>query len=270
MSKRAVAKRVVTLTACLTLSIFASCMISWEIPGTPGPTASGGDRDSLHIPQNLLDDEATRDLALDCARIANHFARDSSQNHVWSIVFGAAQVVGAGVGTAATATAFSGSDGNDSLSRKVAAISFGIAAIATALDKAKEPGAMSDRQAASSFRIGALMLQASTVLNDDTKTLVKPPSKRPGKSAVREAAKEAAQRAAILLATCQDPKDVNMNTTRTELTQLLKDMQDAQVALSKVRAAADAGGDQGTPDGGAGGAGGQPVEGPALPLVPKG
>lgn len=233
----------------LTLSIFTSCLISWEIPTGSGATTATRDPDKLHIPQNLLDEDATRDLAIDCARIANHFAQDSSQNHMWSVVFGAAQVIGAGVGTAATATAFAKSDAPDSTARKIAAASVAIAAIATALDKAKDPGAVSDREAASSFRIGALMLQASTVLNDDTKTLVKPPSKRPSKTAVREAAKEAAQKAAILLATCQDPKDVNLNTTRTELTVLLKEMQAAQEALAKVRASADAGGEP--TDGGA-------------------
>jgi|GEM_PF-5181685 len=233
----------------LTLSISTSCLIHWEIPTGSGPGGGGEDPNKLHIPRNLLDEDATRDLALDCARIANHFALESSQNHLWSLVFGSAQVLGAGVGTAATATAFAGADESDSTARKIAAVSLGIAAIATALDKAKDPGALSDRQAAASFRIGALMLQASTVLNDDMKNLVRPPSKRPSKTAYREAAKEAVQKAAILLATCQDPKDVNLNATRTELTQLLKEMQAAQEALNKIRATGDAGVDQATGDG---------------------
>ncbi|HEX2658913.1 MAG TPA: hypothetical protein VHU40_11605, partial [Polyangia bacterium] len=103
----------------LTLSTSLSCLISWEIPTGAGASGTNRDPDKLHIPQNLLDEDATRDLALNCARIANHFAQDSSQNHLWSVVFGAAQVVGAGVGTAATATAFAKSDAPDSTARKI-------------------------------------------------------------------------------------------------------------------------------------------------------
>ena len=61
------------------------------------------------------------------------------RSHPRTAVFGAAQVVGAGVGTAATAAVFAGSDESNSTARKIAAISVGVAAIATGREPEHHP-----------------------------------------------------------------------------------------------------------------------------------
>jgi hypothetical protein len=214
------------VAVCVVILV-TSCMVRWEIPDSRAKYSKTPEKGELRVPDVLLENDATRDLAINCAKLANAVATESSQNHAWSLLFGALQVAGVGVGTVATQRAFSGDDPEDA-SKRIAAISLGVAAAATAIDKAKDPGAASSRQAAASFRIGALLLQATMLLTTQPKNAV--------------------ALATTALTQCQDPKEVNPAVAHIDLDALTKSIQDTLEQLN-ARKSRDGGVADGGPRG---------------------